>query len=692
MTDKKGSDQSGTQVNGPKTDIDEANAPVISGNVKTVNFNYSDKIEKPLIPCQIPLPPQDFTGREYELQELLGLFERDRAIIGLRGLGGVGKTALAFALAERLKDHFPDGQLFVSMQGTSAQPLTPMDAMAQVIRSYAPALRLPENEAELANLYRSVLTGKRALLLLDNALNDGQIRPLLPPSKCCLIVTSRRKFTLPGIVPKDLEVLKLDKAVELLNNTAGMIFYSNLAQKRKAWEDLARLCGCLPVALRAVGSFLANTPDSSPEQYARELQDEKKRLQRIGKEGVEEDLDLKLSLSYRRLEPETARVFRELSVFPFDFDAKAEEAICMDEGHSHLSELVRWSLAEYRRPSLEGEGRYHLHDLVRVFAAALLEGEKGTEAQNEVQQRHAQHFMRVLSVADNLLLQSVDKFMHGLELFDLEWSNIQAGLFWAENYPERLPVVDSLCCAYPNAGIGVLPLRRHPQELIRWYENAMNAALRLNDRSNESASLCGLASAYIALGNARKAIEYLLKALYISRETGDRKGEGANLAALGRAYADLGKAQKAIEYYEQALPISRQTGNRRGEGANLAALGRAYADLGKARKAIEYYEQALPIARQTGDRRGEGANLAALGRACADLGKARKAIEYYERALPISRETGDRRGEGNALWSMSLALEKLGDKSKAICCAKSALKIFEEIEDPKAERVKRTLQ
>jgi len=189
--------------------------------------------------------------------------------------------------------------------------------------------------------------------------------------------------------------------------------------------------------------------------------------------------------------------------------------------------------------------------------------QKGAEAQNEVQQRHAK-FMRVLSVADNLLLQSGDKFIHGLELFDLEWSNIQAGLFWAENYSERLPVVDSLCCAYPNAGIGVLSLRLHPQELIRWYENAMNAAQRLNDRSNESASLCGLASAYTALGNARKAIEYLLKALPISRETGDRRGQGADLAALGRAYADLGKARKAIEYYEQALPISRETGNRRG--------------------------------------------------------------------------------------------------------------------------------
>ena len=136
-------------------------------------------------------------------------------------MAGVGKTALAFALGERLKDSFPDGQLFVSMLGTSPKPLTPQEAMAQVIRSYQPTLRLPESEAELANLYRSLLNGKRALLLLDNALDDRQVRPLLPPAECCLIVTSRRKFKLSGMIVKDLEVLKLNEAVELLHLTAG---------------------------------------------------------------------------------------------------------------------------------------------------------------------------------------------------------------------------------------------------------------------------------------------------------------------------------------------------------------------------------------------------------------------------------------------------------------------------------------
>jgi len=174
-----------------------------------------------LIPHQIPSPQADFKGREEEINDILSSFDKGATIIGLRGMAGVGKTALAFALGERLKDSFPDGQLFVSMLGTSPKPLTPQEAMAQVIRSYQPTLRLPESEAELANLYRSLLNGKRALLLLDNALDDRQVRPLLPPAECCLIVTSRRKFKLSGMIVKDLEVLKLNEAVELLHLTAG---------------------------------------------------------------------------------------------------------------------------------------------------------------------------------------------------------------------------------------------------------------------------------------------------------------------------------------------------------------------------------------------------------------------------------------------------------------------------------------
>jgi len=314
------------------------------------------------------MPPQDFTGREDDLQGLLDHFEHSSAIICLRGMGGVGKSALAFALARKLKDRYPEGQIFVSMMGTGPRPLSAAEAQAQVIRSYRPALHLPEDGAELANLYRSVLSGKRALLLLDNVRDDSQVRALLPPAGCSLIITTRWMFSLAGMIVKNLGVLEIEQAVDLLQKTAGLQHAGEPGSRQEIWKDLARLCGCLPVALKAAGSYLACTSGSSPRKYMAELKDEKKRLQAIGKEGVEEDVLTKFSLSYSRLSPETARVFRLLCIFPADFDAKAEEAICQDEGHHRLIELERWSLAEYQRSGEEDEGRYHLHDLVRIYA------------------------------------------------------------------------------------------------------------------------------------------------------------------------------------------------------------------------------------------------------------------------------------------------------------------------------------
>ena len=174
------------------------------------SISGSDKVP---IPHQIPPSPRDFKGREDEIRDILSNFEKGVTITGLRGMGGVGKTALALVLAEKIKSQFPDGQIFVDMRGTSNNPelppLTPAEAMAQVIRAYNPVDRLPENSNELRGLYLSILAGKRALLLLDNAANDGQVEPLLPPAGCAVLITSRIKFTLPGLAEKDLDILPL---------------------------------------------------------------------------------------------------------------------------------------------------------------------------------------------------------------------------------------------------------------------------------------------------------------------------------------------------------------------------------------------------------------------------------------------------------------------------------------------------
>jgi hypothetical protein len=186
-------------------------------------------------------------------------------------------------------------------------------------------------------------------------------------------------------------------------------------------NKLAELCGFLPITLKAAAYLLVETPDLAPEKYIEELGDERTRLKQLGRSGEDLDTEACLGLSYSRLSAETARVFRLLSVFPADFDAKAEEAICQDEGHRILSELVRWSLVEYLRQRSE-EGRYHLHDLVNLFAAGKHEAEDGTDDKNEVQQRHAEHYKEILTSAAELYRKG--NSLAGLRRFDLERRNI----------------------------------------------------------------------------------------------------------------------------------------------------------------------------------------------------------------------------------------------------------------------------
>ncbi|MEI8004301.1 MAG: NB-ARC domain-containing protein, partial [Methanothrix sp.] len=432
------------------------------------------------------------------------------------GMGGIGKTALAFKLAEKLRDRYPDGQLMVDLRGTDQEPLKPAEAMAQIIHSFDHSIFLPKEENVLAGLYRSILGSKRALLLLDNAADDHQVQPLLPPSTCCVLITSRKKFTLPGLARMDLNTLNPSDARNLLIAISGRISDQT--------GELAQLCGYMPLALRATGSLLANTTDLDLAKYVEELRAERTRLDRIGSKGVDLNVEASFNLSYRRLTAGAAITFQLTSIFPADFDARAEEIICLDEGHMQLSELVRWSLVEYQ---VSGEdGRYHLNNLARLFSNLKLEQENGAATMVAAQQRHAEHYRNVLSSSDWLYMQGGDGVLAGLKLFDLEWTNIQAGQAWAEKNLEGSSPAAALCSNYPAAGAYVLDLRLHPSEKIRWLMTALVAARQLKDRNVESVHLGNLGLAYAAMSDVRKAIDYYEQALAIAREIGDRRGEG----------------------------------------------------------------------------------------------------------------------------------------------------------------------
>jgi tetratricopeptide (TPR) repeat protein len=594
---------------------------------------------------QLPTPPADFTGRQEDLDFLRSHLAPGKtgAIFGLRGMGGVGKTTLALKLAAELKPEFPDAQIYLHLKGVDPNPLTTAQAMAHVIRSFHPEARLPEGDAEVAGLYRTVLDGKRVLLLMDNAAGKEQIQPLIPPPTCLLLVTSRFHFALPGLVDRDLEEMSETEARGLLLRIAPRI--------GDAAGEIGGLCGRLPLALRLAGSALAERRSLSPTEYVRRLKEGKERF-----DGV----DASLNLSYELLDEERRRLWRLLAVFPGSFDGKAAAAVWEldpEAAEDRLDELVRISLVDLE----EQEVRHRLHDLARSFAEKCLEA-----AEREIGQRRlSEHFLRALGDADDLYLQGGDSIPVALKTFDTEWRNIQAGHAWAARHAQEEEAAARICSKYPDTGTFLLELRQSARERIRWRELGIAAARQHNDRAAEGTHLGNLGLAYAELGETRRAIELYEQRLAIAREIGSRHGESQTLGNLGLAYAVLGDPRRAIELYEQALVLDREIGDRRGEGADLGNLGIVYGILGETQRAIEFFEQALTIDREVGDRRGEGNALGNMGIAYKKLGETRRSIELYEQVLIIDREIGDRQSESLASWHLGLAYEKEGDLARA---------------------------
>ena len=644
---------------------------------------YQPPVTNPAL-HQLPPPPATFVGRETELHDLLSRAQiGNLAISGLRGMGGIGKTALALILAHQLKSQYPDAQFFLDLRGPTPNPLFPADALAHVIRSFGYTTKPTEKVDDLLPLYRSVLEGKRTLILLDNARDTAQVAPLVPPPGSLLLVTSRWQFILQGMHAVDLNKLAANEAESLLLQICPRI--GNCA------PALAQACDYLPLALRLAAASLAVRKSLKIDRYLKCLADTRTRLATLDKyqnqTPEERGITASLQLSVDLLDPELKTLWTQLAVFPATFDAQAAAAVWAMDPPEKNTEAAAEKLEDLHEYSLidHTDGRWHLHDLARDFARSHL------PSSDEAATRHARHYADVLAAAKELYLKGNDGIAAGLSLFDRDRHNIEAGQAWASAHATDDQESAALANEYPSARVYVLSLRLHPRQHIAWLEAALSAARFLKDRETEGAHLNNLGNVYADLGETRKAIEFYQQQLTIARDIGDRRGEGNALGNLGLAYSELGESRKAIEFHRQALAIRRQICDRRGEGNNLVNLGIAYANLGETHKAIEFHQQALAIYSQIGDRRGESIALGNLGIAYRKLGEPRQAIEFYQQQLTIARDIGDRRGEGIASFNMALAYSKLGQRDQAIPLAQHALAIYREIEDPYAPIVERTL-
>jgi tetratricopeptide (TPR) repeat protein len=693
---------------------------------------------------QLPSPPEQFTGRADDLAALLAalrLGNRDNiapsdvipcvVISAINGLGGVGKTALAIMAAYALLDEFPAMQLFLAMRTHSPSPRSAEQARDSVLQAVHPEARLPDDEEARWSLYQNLFYAEdgqplAALVLLDDAADDAQIRRLAPPPPGALLATSRRQ--LQSGQSLHLDRLAREESVPLL------LAYAPRLKPEQA-DALAKRCGDLPIALRIAGGWLKMYPSKPVAEYLDELQQD--RLDGLRGDGPEDDVSRVFAASWQGLSPAERRAFAALSILQSSFSREAGKAVVAaalrpgwwsrllrrpaTKADTPLDRLVHLNLLEYD----ETTGRFDWHDLLRDYAAQHLPADEKKSARLV----HADFFIAVAKLADELYLQGHDALRQGLKLFDQERAQFEAAFGWLSKDTKQ----DARLINFVDSVVDTSALRFHPRQSIAWFEAQLEAARRLGNRQVEGNALGNLGTAWRELSETRKAIDCYEQRLVKAREIGDRRGEGAVLNNLGLAWADLGETHKAIDYLEQCLLIYRKIGDRRGEGvvlgnlgitrknlgevhkaidyyeqrlvmareigdrcgenAALGNLGNAWAILGEPHKAIDYYKQALVIDREIGDRRGEGADLGNLGNVWVALGEAHKAIEYYEQQLTIFREIGDRRGEGNALWNSAVVLvySRLGVQAEAINRAAAALTIYEAIEDPNAAKVRATL-
>ncbi len=642
---------------------------------------------------QLRAPATDFVGRRAEVELLVNTLRQAAtgdaigAVAGIRGLGGTGKSELAYVVSQRLVDDFPDAQIVVELHGAGTAPLSPQRALATVIRAFDRETPLSDEVQELQALYRSQLSGKHVLILADDARDARQVRSLLPPAGCAVLITSREHFSLPGMTSINLGALPEPEAETLL---LGICDHIAAAAPR-----LAQLCGRLPLALRVSASLLANNPMLTVERYLDELADERTRLARL-RHPDDPDLDVEasLTLSYEALDAALQTVWCQLSVFPASFDWPAILAVVelpgspADPGkeppntdHSGLeaaiSALYRHSLLEYDRAT----DRYSIHDLARVFAAARL-----ADAE-PVRLRHARYYAQVAARVGALSGAGGEHALDGLVLFDRDRSQIDAAWEWAlSRAGNDARAIDELLMDYAVTTINIGELRYdNRSQRIPRLEAGVTAARKLGHRDVEGKLLNQLGWAYANVGNLQGALDCHTQGLALMEQIDNQHGKGEVLESLGWTFSTLGDVDRAIAYYRQSLAIRSEIQDRLGQAYTLANLGWAYQSVGDVRRAIRYHEQSLAIMREVGNRQGEGFAAGNLGSAHCTLGNVRQAIHLFEQSLAIAQAMVNRKSEGFALANLGWAYHSLGDVRRAIRYHEQSLAIMREVGNRQGE-------
>jgi DNA-binding SARP family transcriptional activator len=655
------------------------------------------------VPAQLPADVSDFTGRGEQVTHLCDLLSSAGAddsgavpIALVAGSGGLGKTSLAVHAAHRVRASFPDGQFYVDLLGATPHPLSPADVLARFLRDLGVDGRdIPAEDDERAARYRTVMAGRRMLIVLDNARDAAQVRPLLPGAASCavLITTRSRMPDLASTRMVDLNVLDDDDALILFTRVVGD---ERAASEPEATAELLLACAGLPLAIRICAARLATRSGWTIRTMANRLRDEHRRLDelRVGDLAVRASFQVSFASLPTTAPPggiALADAFRMLGLWHGSSIAPAAAAALFgtpeDLASDALEALVDAHLLESTSPD-----RYKFHDLLRVYSSERAVADLSAQVRDAAVGRLLRWYMRTADAAatavsahrynmplaaapDDLAPLSFGTAEGALEWYDGERANIvaatrqaaQAGLHdiawrlpaplfqifnsrgnWADCIATHRIAMESARLAGDRRGeawvlnnLGDALCATRDPEGIGHLERSVEIRREAGDRMGEAQAANNLADAYLRLGRADAALDLLWRALDLNRKVGDGFGESIALVNLGDVLLGLDRADEAIDCLLQARETSTQIGDTDGVGYALHWLGCCYLSSGRNAKALDCFRQALISHEDSGNRQRQAVTLRFLGRALARNGLAAEANESWTQAAILFEELGD---------------------------------------------------
>ena len=653
-------------------------------------------------PAQLPADVADFTGRDEQVKRLSDLLSGAGAgsdpgavrIAVVAGAGGLGKTSLAVHAAHRVRRKFPDGQLYVDLLGATPTPLPSGDVLARFLRDLGVDGRdIPADEDERAARYRTTLAGRKMLVVLDNARDAAQVRPLLPgtASSAVLVTTRNRMPDLASTKLVDLNVLDDDEALRLFVKVVGE---ERAAAEPEATAELLDACAGLPLAIRICAARLATRSGWTIAAMAARLRDQHRRLDEM-RAG---DLAVRASfqVSFATLTPSTdkqgidpARAFCLLGLWSGSTISSAAAAalFCVPEysAQDALEVLVDTHLLE--SVALD---RYRFHDLLRVYAAERAEADLDAAERDAAAGRLLGWYMRTADAAAtavsphryNIPLAGTDAPALGFAAAEdaLAWYDSERANLVAATRQAAAQGLDEIAWRLPAPLFAIFDARDNWADLIATHRIALEAARRAASRPGEAWILNSLGEALGITGDS-EGIGCLEQALAIRGEGGDRKGEAQAANNLANAYQKLGRTEEALGALHRALDLNREIGYRFGEGIALVNLGDVLLDLNRLEEAIEYLQQARRTFTEIEHADGIGYAFYWLGRCHAARGQAAPALDCLLQALSSHESAGNRHRQAVTLRALGRTQAGAGQAAQARESWTRSAAIFDDLGD-----------